>query len=751
MAILSANINNDFSPSTNITRHFDWLSRTVSTFNSQMRIKYKGAEFAEGQNNNDSSLIRITRDTRGNCRLPAKAGITSFTKANCEISCEVDAGMSIESNEIVRINCAQGYGPDSNNQYEAKYICNQGSWFDKEPKCVKLCPPLKKEHLKFECIHGGEPVSCDTYMRQGTLAKFRCEEFYRASYDPISYSDTTRCLVGGVWSERLPTCSLICGLVNQVNKVEATLMYGNKTTYGEYPWHVAIYLYVAKRYEYICGGSLLSEHFVLTAAHCMFDPSNYVKFREDQLKVAVGKGKRDYYFKERYQINSAVLKIFVPETYVGDGTRYAEDIALLQTYEIFKFNHFVLPVCLDRYGSVTFRKNMKGTIIGWGLNEEGTLSDELREVRLPIMPIVECRREFKDFLQFLTSDKYCVIHQNGSGTGRGDSGGGMTFEVAGQHYIHGIVSIKKTDSNIFSAFTNISIYTSWIYNTMRKPVSKNTKECGIIGRTSHPLRKRESNVTEAASNNEVVPYGKYPWHVAVFKYMEKGELLRICGGTLIHEQFILTAAHCVWNHSNDTKVAEKEILVACGKYHNDYHMSETHQQIRNVKKIIVPEAFTGRITNYDNDIALLQTDEPFELNNFVLPACIDRTKPPFTIKPEEKGTYLGWRMTDKEGEKITYLKETQLTTLSIIKCRKKYSHFIKYLTMDKFCVNIENDFGPQRGDSGGSLTFPYKDRYYIRGLSSIKSRDEAEFSVFTNVSTYVDWINAEIEIALVFN
>ncbi|CAF3557522.1 unnamed protein product [Rotaria sp. Silwood1] len=141
------------------------------------------------------------------------------------------------------------------------------------------------------------------------------------------------------------------------------------------------------------------------------------------------------------------------------------------------------------------------------------------------------------------------------------------------------------------------------------------------------------------------------------------EAFHQCGGTLLSESFILTAAYCVDNLSIG---GEMNITVAVGMTNR----FDPRQIIREVDRIYIHPNYSREARDYRNDIALLHVKTPFIYTNNPLLAksCIHRIDPPeLTIQHPRNGSRLaviGWGFLKSIGSTIPeMLQQVQVYTI----------------------------------------------------------------------------------------
>ncbi|XP_068624117.1 chymotrypsin-like elastase family member 2B [Battus philenor] len=253
---------------------------------------------------------------------------------------------------------------------------------------------------------------------------------------------------------------------------------GEKTKAGDWPWHVAIYRLYRNEIKYICGGTLLSTNFVLTAAHCASIRGQAVI--PEILNVVLGKHNLvggDVAIQEK-----EVFKIILHERF-NYQISLDNDIALLKLRTEVTFTDYVQPACLwndkalDKYPA----KEIFGTVIGWGFDQTNELSTQLRQASMPIVPENICYKSNPLFYaKVLNDNKFCAGSKNGTSACNGDSGGGFfVFSPDARHstepnapgswFLKGIVSltVSKREARIcdptqYVVFTDVAKYKEWI-------------------------------------------------------------------------------------------------------------------------------------------------------------------------------------------------------------------------------------------------------------------------------------------------
>ena len=97
---------------------------------------------------------------------------------------------------------------------------------------------------------------------------------------------------------------------------------GDKSEPHEFPYQIALETYGRQ----MCGGGIINEQFILTAAHCVIDKSNnFANFR-----FTVIAGTNDLNKKSDTRVEVLVKKAYVPTLYDGSRRKSLGDIAILK-------------------------------------------------------------------------------------------------------------------------------------------------------------------------------------------------------------------------------------------------------------------------------------------------------------------------------------------------------------------------------------------------------------------------------------
>ncbi|XP_029812920.1 prothrombin [Suricata suricatta] len=230
--------------------------------------------------------------------------------------------------------------------------------------------------------------------------------------------------------------------------IDGRIVEGWDAEIGIAPWQVM--LFRKSPQELLCGASLISDRWVLTAAHCLLYPPWDKNFTENELLVRIGKHSRTRYERGIEKI-SMLEKIYIHPRY-NWKENLDRDIALLKLKKPITFNNHIHPVCLPDKNTVVrlFQTGYKGRVTGWGnLRETWTASvnevqpSVLQVVNLPLVEQPVCRASTRIRI---TDNMFCAGFKPSEGKRgdacEGDSGGPFVMKSPfnNRWYQMGIVS-----------------------------------------------------------------------------------------------------------------------------------------------------------------------------------------------------------------------------------------------------------------------------------------------------------------------
>ncbi|XP_054280760.1 uncharacterized protein LOC128998583 isoform X2 [Macrosteles quadrilineatus] len=362
----------------------------------------------------------------------------------------VSCDQSMKPGTIASPECKSNYKPAYQVPYSYITCLNAGYWDYPLFYCTpeKLCPPLKApNNIKVQYIYQDKVVR-DDQLKPGTIAIPRCKHNYRPAYDP-GYTNLT-CLNSGSWDQQLFYCTAVCGASNEVGQLTPLIVDGVQANVGAFPWHAGLYYRDVDEgreiWDQRCGGSLINDQFVLTAAHCVASIQNMA-----DLRVALGKYFRSWDIHEHTEEKRNVSMILFPREF--SKKIFIFDIALLMLDVKIKPGEFIMPVCHGFLDGSNYIKDKNLFVVGWGKKENKMSSETLLYNDVTPVPSYECNQRAPSV--FPMFDKFCAIKNSSefSINQPGDSGGGVTAVYEGLHYLFGLVSLKFEKTTYFSNIT----------------------------------------------------------------------------------------------------------------------------------------------------------------------------------------------------------------------------------------------------------------------------------------------------------
>ncbi|XP_041980804.1 serine protease snake-like [Aricia agestis] len=252
---------------------------------------------------------------------------------------------------------------------------------------------------------------------------------------------------------------------------------GRDTIPGEFPHMGALgWRTVSNTWIFKCGSSLISEKYMLTAAHCSKSPpdSNLMSTTAEIVRLG-DKNILDFPPRLNAQIfDKKILRIINYPLYKSPKKYY--DIALIELEEPVFFTKYMMPACLWTNPSTT---NIgKATLTGWGVIEtvNKTTSPELQAAVVDVLDSSVCDELLKNHC----NRHWCGMQEHQVCAGKlaggvdacqGDSGGPLQVKIPlpastnqSMHYVIGVTSfgISCARENLPGIYTRVSSFVDWI-------------------------------------------------------------------------------------------------------------------------------------------------------------------------------------------------------------------------------------------------------------------------------------------------
>ncbi|KAL7042181.1 hypothetical protein ACKWTF_001052 [Chironomus riparius] len=291
--------------------------------------------------------------------------------------------------------------------------------------------------------HNEKPIETTRHVQVTRISEQKCKEYGKATENVI--------YVLGHLEEKSPRTVITSKCLH----LSVPLVVGGEVAnIYEFPHQALLGYNKGNPQEWLCGGSLVSHLFVLTAAHCKFSEEHgIVKF----VKLGVHNRK----FNNNKTVTFGIDEIILHPKY--DSFRQLNDIALIKLDKEVKFSEHIYPICLP----TTKPDAERAIVTGFGRTGDKELSDHLMKATVEEFESSDCEYVFENYNG--TAMLCYGHHTKNQDSCEGDSGGPLQISnddnVKCTYTQVGIVSFGSSDcgsQNVPAVYVNVINYLDWI-------------------------------------------------------------------------------------------------------------------------------------------------------------------------------------------------------------------------------------------------------------------------------------------------
>ncbi|XP_032892134.1 chymotrypsinogen B-like [Amblyraja radiata] len=263
-----------------------------------------------------------------------------------------------------------------------------------------------------------------------------------ATYTDLAFLSRVKALLSATGCGAPVIAPVVTGYTRIVN--------GEEAIPGSWPWQVSLQSGTGWHF---CGGSLINENWVVTAAHCGVSTEDFV------IVGAHNKSTK----AEVSQMSMSIAKVITHPKWNRFTINY--DVAVVKLASPARFDSQVSPVCLAA-ASDNYPDGMMCITTGWGRSKAYPIErpDKLQQAALPLLSNANCKHYWNNRI----TDLMICAGAAGASSCMGDSGGPLVCQKDNVWNLVGIVSWGSRSCSTKSpgVYARVTELRSWIDETV---------------------------------------------------------------------------------------------------------------------------------------------------------------------------------------------------------------------------------------------------------------------------------------------